>query len=181
MINLPRLDPKTERFIALHALLKANFFLEIKGAEVGVRNGQTAKFLLDNNPYLFLYLIDSYPPYQDIHDYLTSDLQESIMKKTLESFREFERAKRIEWFLVDSLVAAREIADDSLDFVFIDALHTTDAVLADCIGWYRKVRKGGILCGHDYCYDPVKRGVKMFGKPTLSLTCEGDIWIIERE
>lgn len=42
--------------------------------------------------------------------------------------------------------------DQSLDFVFIDAEHSYEAVKQDIINWLPKVKKGGILAGHDY-YD----------------------------
>jgi lipopolysaccharide biosynthesis glycosyltransferase len=40
--------------------------------------------------------------------------------------------------------------DSSLDFVYIDARHDYDSVLKDIKLWYHKVRKGGIIAGHDY-------------------------------
>ncbi len=40
--------------------------------------------------------------------------------------------------------------DESLDFVYIDADHRFDYVMEDLIAWGRKVRKGGIISGHDY-------------------------------
>jgi len=40
--------------------------------------------------------------------------------------------------------------DGSLDGVFIDADHEYDAVRRDIENWLPKVRKGGILAGHDY-------------------------------
>lgn len=42
--------------------------------------------------------------------------------------------------------------DGSLDAVFIDADHTYDAVKRDISNWMPKVRKGGILAGHDYVH-----------------------------
>ena len=49
-----------------------------------------------------------------------------------------------------SVEAAPELEDGSLDFVFIDANHSYDAVKNDIIAWAPKVRSGGVLCGHDY-------------------------------
>ena len=46
--------------------------------------------------------------------------------------------------------AAREVPDESLDFVYIDADHRFDYVMEDIITWSRKVRPGGIVSGHDY-------------------------------
>jgi len=40
--------------------------------------------------------------------------------------------------------------DESLDGVFIDADHSYEAVKKDIADWMPKVRKGGILAGHDY-------------------------------
>ena len=45
---------------------------------------------------------------------------------------------------------SKDFQDDSLDFVYIDGLHTYDAVKADIDGWYDKVKTGGIIAGHDY-------------------------------
>jgi predicted O-methyltransferase YrrM len=52
-----------------------------------------------------------------------------------------------------SLSVAKKVADKSLDWVFIDAGHTKDEVLADIEAWLPKVKKGGIISGHDYKED----------------------------
>lgn len=39
---------------------------------------------------------------------------------------------------------------ESIDFVFIDGDHYFESVLKDMTDWYDKVRKGGIMAGHDY-------------------------------
>ena len=46
--------------------------------------------------------------------------------------------------------AAERIPDDSLDFVFIDAGHSYEAVTADIRAWWPKVKVGGWFGGHDY-------------------------------
>jgi predicted O-methyltransferase YrrM len=49
-----------------------------------------------------------------------------------------------------SLEAAAQTVDESLDLVFIDANHSYSAVKDDIEAWLPKVRRGGILSGHDY-------------------------------
>lgn len=56
----------------------------------------------------------------------------------------------------DSLTAAKSYADNSLDFVFIDANHNYEFVKKDIEAWYPKVKKEGYIGGHDY-----RTGVKL--------------------
>jgi SAM-dependent methyltransferase len=49
-----------------------------------------------------------------------------------------------------SLNAALGYADDSLDFVFIDAAHDYKSVAADIGAWLPKLKVGGVLAGDDY-------------------------------
>lgn len=46
--------------------------------------------------------------------------------------------------------AASGYADESLDFVFIDAGHEQHEVRKDIDAWRPKVKRGGILAGHDF-------------------------------
>lgn len=45
--------------------------------------------------------------------------------------------------------AVEKFDNDSCDLVFIDADHKYKAVKKDISLWYPKVKKGGIICGHD--------------------------------
>lgn len=49
-----------------------------------------------------------------------------------------------------SIDAAKLYEDESLDFVFIDACHSYECVVEDIRAWYPKVKKDGIISGHDY-------------------------------
>jgi len=46
--------------------------------------------------------------------------------------------------------AVKTIKDASLDFIYIDGLHDFDSVIMDLVCWIPKVKKKGIISGHDY-------------------------------
>jgi predicted O-methyltransferase YrrM len=50
----------------------------------------------------------------------------------------------------ESVAASGMYPDASLDFVFIDANHTYEAVKRDIDAWLPKMKPGGIISGHDY-------------------------------
>ena len=49
-----------------------------------------------------------------------------------------------------SFEAIEHFPDRSLDFVYIDGNHTFGHVAMDLMKWCRKVKKGGVIAGHDY-------------------------------
>lgn len=50
----------------------------------------------------------------------------------------------------DSVSAADEVMDDSVDVVWLDAAHHYDGVRADIDAWWPKLRVGGFIGGDDY-------------------------------
>jgi predicted O-methyltransferase YrrM len=51
---------------------------------------------------------------------------------------------------MQSHLGANNFTDGSLDFVYIDANHSYEYAKRDILSWLPKVKKGGILAGHDY-------------------------------
>lgn len=49
-----------------------------------------------------------------------------------------------------SMEAVKDFADESLDYVYIDGDHEYSHIVEDVTEWAKKVRKGGIVAGHDY-------------------------------
>lgn len=65
--------------------------------------------------------------------------------------------------------ACQKFDDDSIQFVYIDALHTYEGVKKDIELWYPKVMNGYFIAGHDYGsrhHPGVKKAVdELLGKP----------------
>ena len=122
----------------------AQYFAKLgftKGAEIGVCQGQYSKKLLDLIPGLHLLSIDSWNKYD------ASGACYEITKKLLAPYHGSTVIQ------ATSMDAVKIIEDESLDFVFIDAGHSYVDVRDDIREWSKKVRKGGIVAGHDY-YSP---------------------------
>lgn len=149
------------------------------GAEVGVFAGELSRLLLKRED-LKLVMVDSwatsspdgaYAQSGDFHAGL-NQLSQDAFKQCAEQSTRFAGARRT-FLPMTSLEAAAAIPDASLDFVFLDADHSYEAVLADIAAWLPKVKPGGFLSGHDYENTEypafgVKRAVdERFGSPEL--------------
>lgn len=126
----------------------ANYFrdsgFEI-GAEIGVADGRYAEILLQRMPNMRYYGVDVWAKYDG--NWRSDDYQEQAYQKAQERTAPYRRATLLR---KTSLLASLEVPDGSLDFVFIDGSHTFDNVMLDILLWVPKVRKGGIVSGHDY-------------------------------
>lgn len=56
--------------------------------------------------------------------------------------------------------AADMFEDESIDFLFIDGDHSTEAVTRDIDIWFPKVKKGGVISGDDINWSSVKDAVE---------------------
>jgi hypothetical protein len=70
-----------------------------------------------------------------------------------------KHGERVELVRESSNIAKDRFSEESIDIVFIDAEHTYDGVKQDIKIWEEKVRKGGVISGHDYDH-PNFPGVK---------------------
>eukprot|EP00928_Gymnodinium_smaydae_P075144 TRINITY_DN58143_c0_g1_i1.p1 TRINITY_DN58143_c0_g1~~TRINITY_DN58143_c0_g1_i1.p1 ORF type:complete len:479 (-),score=57.32 TRINITY_DN58143_c0_g1_i1:231-1667(-) len=59
-------------------------------------------------------------------------------------------ANRAQLWEVRSEVAAQRVPDGTVDMVFVDADHSYAATLKDIKLWYPKLRRGGVMGGHDF-------------------------------
>jgi len=113
------------------------------GAEVGVKNGRFSNKILNKWHGELLYSIDCWSG-----DDPTKNKRYVNTKNLLEKHK--NRSKII---IATSERARRRIKNNSLDFCYIDADHNYQKVKKDINWWWVKIKKGGILCGHDYGYN----------------------------
>ena len=70
-----------------------------------------------------------------------------------------------------SLEAAQHIENNSLNFVYLDGSHKYEDVVNDIITWIPKIKKGGILAGHDIMWRDVALAVqKTIGNPDFTFS-----------
>lgn len=120
----------------------------ITGAEIGVNRGRNMLHLLDVNKSINMIGIDSWAEgFEESKRHFTRRLRRSGYKH------------RCQIMHMPSAIAAPQIPDASLDFVFIDGDHSYEGCLEDIRLWSPKVKPGGMICGHDISWDPVKRAV----------------------
>jgi len=119
------------------------------GAEIGVWEGRNALNIFDNIPGIKMFLVDPYKNY----DYVRKARGENRIVNARRRAHRRMKGKNAQWLEMLSEEAIKEIPDGSLDFVYIDAEHDYDMPMLDIILWNRKIRKGGIVSGHDYYHD----------------------------
>jgi len=111
------------------------------GAEVGVSFGYFSKHILENTN-MVLYSIDPWEKNIELGN------PEQAYESTQQILKQFgEKSIIIKGY---SPEVCDKFQDNSVDFVYIDGLHTYEAVKADLDGWYSKVKTNGIIAGHDY-------------------------------
>jgi hypothetical protein len=112
------------------------------GAEIGVSKGWYSEVLCKSAPGLHLLCVDPWQAYGGWDD----ETMEGRLVATKDRLAGYD----YEIIRKPSLEAVKDVPPNSLDFVYIDGLHEFDPVMQDIIQWVGKVRKGGIVSGHDY-------------------------------
>lgn len=79
-----------------------------------------------------------------------------------------------------SVEASADFADESLDAVFIDGDHSREAVLADLNAWAPKLKKGGILAGHDVICEGVLMALNDFFQGDIKVNLIGECWFCRK-
>lgn len=125
----------------------------VRGVEVGTDHGQYAQQLCEGIPDLQLTCIDPYMPYiegSEVHDQANVD---QIYEEATKRLAPYDTAL----IRSTSMKAVVVYPDNHFDFAFIDGNHEYKYVKEDITEWTKKVKPGGIVCGHDYKEDPTRK------------------------
>jgi predicted O-methyltransferase YrrM len=151
LFNIPRmghaaLEPHNS-VRGLYELVKLHITSDTEMVEIGSFQGvSTMLFALFakkvNSVDCYDYVV---PPTGRIpsHDQLFVDAEKVFIERT-------SHIKNINKIRKSSIEAANDFADQSLDLVYVDAEHDPISVRSDINSWKNKIKKGGILCGHDF-------------------------------
>ena len=153
-------------------------------AEIGVCTGVNALAMLKSMKIKMLYLIDPYIPYSDGSKVkYTKNFQDTAYAKTFTRLIPFHR--EVTFIKQSSAFSVRLFPKELFDYVYIDGNHSYGAVLEDCNLWWRTVKMGGVLAGHDYSASyfnvEVKKAVDEFSVKhnlKVQLFDKSDDWMI---
>ena len=139
-----------------------------KGAEIGVDRGLFSEYMSQNIPGLKLICVDPWlkaaydPKLSQMsveQDYFEGCYQETVKRLAPYNCQIIRKT---------SMEALKDVPDESLDFVYIDANHDFVNFSQDLHYWIKKVRPGGIIAGHDYVnysyrkFNHVKRALEAY-------------------
>lgn len=140
--------------------------------EVGTFYGQSIIYLAEvcrmMGKHLMIYGVDPFEGSPELSDHGKDSLR-STYYANIEPFTDL-----ITHIELPSVHAASQFHDASVDVVFIDGAHDYESVKADIAAWLPKVKKGGMISGHDYHHLPVRQAVnEAFDHVT---PYEGTVW-----
>jgi hypothetical protein len=116
------------------------------GAEIGVEQGVFSEIICQNKKVTKLYAIDAWRVYKGYRDHT----RQSKLDRFYEAAKKRLRPYNCEIVRKFSTEAVADFVAGALDFVYIDANHDYDHVYQDLELWSKKIKKGGLIAGHDY-------------------------------
>jgi len=116
------------------------------GAEIGVYKGEFSEKLLLRSGLHILYGIDTWE--NSAMTWKNLPEPSKVYQNCIDRLAKFN--KRVRLIQGESTQVAKQFKQHSLDFIYLDADHSYNAVLADLQAWWDKVRPGGMFSGHDF-------------------------------
>lgn len=149
--------------------------------EIGSWQGQSIMYLAERvkelNKKIKLYTIDIFTVGEQQNDGVVHHTGEDFYQNYLNNIEPLK--DYITTIRGSSHDVHTQFENESIDFLFIDGDHSTEAVYKDLTLWYPKVKSGGIISGHDYTWvdGRVKLAVDRFFLFTGVFQEAGDSWM----
>ena len=140
-IRLDYSNPNDEKQLFKDAIKDRLSQEKLVAIEIGVLNGETSGFFLNEFSNLHLIGIDPIIP----------DSMEASLIGNLQTIEGNVRQNKERWtFFQDySFNVVNTFDNNSIDFIFIDGDHTYDAVKQDYDMYFSKIKQGGLIFLHD--------------------------------
>jgi tetratricopeptide (TPR) repeat protein len=155
-------------------------------AEVGVYRAEYSSEMLKRCSRGVLFLVDTWGVRAGYSDYTHSQQEWDFIYSDVVS--KFKNNSEVVTCRKDSIEACESFKQNYLDFVYIDANHSYEKVIEDIRAWWKKVKNGGVISGHDYKADTVYQAVHDFmieigiGKHLFYVTEDPyPSWMIKKE
>ena len=126
------------------------FFQEMgfkRGVEVGVFEGAFTEVLAKGG--FEVYGVDPWLVYEDYGTPTYQNKANRIYERAKERLAKYPNVTLIKKMSMD---AVKDFEDESIDFVYIDGNHQFRYIADDMYEWHKKLKKGGVLSGHDFAY-----------------------------
>ena len=155
---------------------------DLIGVEIGVYEGEHALSLLKYLDIKKLYLIDPYITPEEYNEVLKKRMRKA-KKKAYNLLNRYNKSIFIYKYSNNSLKEIKE----KLDFVYIDGNHEYRAVKEDIKNYWKLVKEGGVLGGHDVhnATRPHNKGVvkavfEFALSRRLDVSIQGDDWWLNK-
>jgi hypothetical protein len=120
--------------------------------EIGVWKGGSTAYMgveiLNSGKAIKYHAIDSFEGSVEI-----GNVKDWLFDETSKNLKPLTDIGIVQLIKSFSLDAVKNYEDESIDFCFIDGSHEYEDVKQDIIQWLKKVKRGGILAGHDYTHN----------------------------
>jgi len=135
--------------------------------EIGSYMGESTMMFASTGLFSTIYSIDpldGYEEFNEMHNYSWEFIRDEFTKNT----KYFDSIVHLQDF---SYNVVNEFENDSIDFIYIDGSHSEENVRRDLELYLPKLKKNGIIAGHDYLElvwpDLVKVVTDIVGKPDI--------------
>lgn len=145
--------------------------------EIGGWKGKSSVFMADkiknSGRNIKFFVVDIWSPFI-----------QSQKLETGSSYEEFiENIEPVKDYIIpikgDSLEVFSQFEDNSIDFLFIDSCHDYQHVKKEIALWFPKVKSEGIIAGHDYDWDEVKKAVDEYFVKVEAIPNTG-CWLVNK-